>query len=112
MNVQWQAEQMLDHDLYRAQNEAAGRYVRDRVRRLFTSRITKLMVDELLTLSAFGFYSPTDEDGYVRFSASYKHSDEITLALGGNIFWGKHEATEFGQFQLNDNIYLKLTYGF
>lgn len=112
MNGQWQAESMDHHECYRAQNEAAGRHVRDRVRHLFTSRVTKLMVDELLTLSAFWFYSPTDEDGYARFSASYKHSDEITLAVGGNLFWGEQAATEFGQFQWNDNLYLKVSYGF
>jgi len=86
--------------------------VRDEVRHLLTSRVTKLAMDENLTLSAFGFYSPTDEDAYVRLSASYKYSDEVTITAGGNIFTGKHENTEFGQFQKNDNAYLKLTYGF
>lgn len=112
MNAQWQAESMDHYECYRVQKEAAGLHVRDKVRHLLTSRITKLMVDELLTLSAFWFYSPTDEDGYGRFSASYKHSDEITLALGGNLFWGEQAATEFGQLQWNDNVYLKVTYGF
>jgi len=111
-NVQWQVEHMLDYDLYRMQNEAAGRYVRDEARHLVTSRITKLLADELLTLSGFVFFSPTDKDTYVRLSASYKYSDEITLAAGANIFDGKYEATDFGQFQKNDNAYLKVTYGF
>jgi len=112
VNGQWQAEYMVDHDEYAAPREAGGMYVRDEVRHLVTSRITKLLADELLTLSVFGFYSPTDEDSYVRLSASYKHSDELTLAVGGNLFDGKHQATEFGQFQKNDNVYLKATYGF
>ncbi len=112
MNLQWQADQMFDYDTYKMQNEAAGMYVRDEVRHLVTTRVSKLMIDELLNLSVFVFHSPTDEDTYVRLSASYKYSDEISLALGGNIFDGKHQATDFGQFQLNDNVYMKITYGF
>ncbi|MBU8934339.1 MAG: hypothetical protein KOO62_10070 [candidate division Zixibacteria bacterium] len=112
INAQWLAEYMIDHDIYSGQNEVNGMYVRDEVRHMVTSRITKLLMDELLTLSAFVFYSPTDEDGYARFSARYKYSDELTLTAGGNFFDGNHEATEFGQFQRNDNAYVKVTYGF
>lgn len=111
-NLQWQSEKMHEHDIYKEQNEAAAMFVRDEVRHLITSRVTKLALDELLTLSAFAFYSPTDEDVYVRFSVGYKYSDELTLSAGGNLFDGRHAATQFGQFQLNDNLYLKATYGF
>ena len=93
-------------------DRAAGLFVRDEVRHLLTSRVTKLAMDENLTLSASWFYSPTDEDAYVRLSTSYKYSDEMTITADGNIFTGKHENTEFGQFRENDNVYLKLTYGF
>jgi hypothetical protein len=112
MNAQWQLEYMMDHDVYEQQNQAAGRYVTDEVNHLLTTRVTKLMVDELLMLSAFVFYSPTDEDTYARLSASYKYSDAITFAVGGNVFDGSHDATDFGQFRMNDNAYLKITYGF
>ena len=111
-NLQWQAEYMLDYDTYKAQQTAAGAYVRDEVRHLLTSRWTKLLYNELLTVSAFGFYSPSDEDYYIRFSASYKYTDELELTAGGNVFDGNHPSTEFGQFQLNDNVYVKMTYGF
>jgi hypothetical protein len=110
-NLQWQFDYMLDHDLFAAQ-QMPGVFVRDEVRHLLTSRVTKLAMDENLTLSAFGFFSPTDEDAYVRLSASYKYSDEVRITVGGNVFTGSHENTEFGQFQKNDNAYLKLTYGF
>jgi hypothetical protein len=112
LNAQWQIDKMLDHSTYEAQSETGGLHVRDEVRHLVTSRVTKLLADELLTLSAFGFFSPTDEDGYLQLSASYKYSDEISLAAGGNLFAGQDDATEFGQFQKNDNVYMKLTYGF
>lgn len=111
-NVQWQADYMIDHDKYAAALEQQGIHVRDEVRHLLTSRITKQMMNQTLTLSAFGFYSPTDEDGYGRFSVEYKYTDEVTLAAGGNLFDGNYEVTEFGQFRLNDNVWLKMTYGF
>lgn len=113
-NIQWQVDYMLDHDIFANQMEMymPGIYARDEVRHLLTSRITKLLNSELITLSGFASYSPTDEDAYIRLSASYKYTDEITLAMGGNIFTGEYENTDYGQFQKNDNIYMKLTYGF
>lgn len=111
-NIQWQVEYMLDHDLYRVQREADEMFVRDEIVHLLTSRVTKLLMDELLNLSSFIFYSPTNEDLYLRLLASYKYSDEITVSIGGNLFDGKHIETDFGQFRKNDNVYMKFTYGF
>jgi len=108
-NLQWQLDYMLDYDAFTAQQPQAL-FIRDEVRHLLTSRLTKLAWSENLTLSAFGFYSPSDEDAYIRLAASYKYSDEVTMAVGGNMFSGRHVNTEFGQFQKNDNVYLKLTY--
>ena len=110
-NLQWQVDRLLDYDSFAAQ-QPAGQFVRDEVRHLLTSRITKLLYEELVTLSAFAFWSPSDEDLYVRLYTEYKYTDELTLAVGANIFDGKHTNTDFGQFQKNDNVYLKLTYGF
>ncbi len=111
-NVQWQVDYMLDHDKYAMSPEQQAMHVHDEVRHLLTSRITKQMMNQTLTLSAFGFFSPTDEDGYGRFSVEYKYTDEVTLAAGANVFDGNYEVTEFGQFRLNDNVWLKMTYGF
>jgi len=110
-NIQWQADMMLDHDIFMSQ-QPGGVFVRDEVRHLLTSRITKLLMDENLNLSTFVFVSPTDEDAYVRLYVGYKYTDEVTLAAGGNIFTGSHLNTDFGQFQKNDNAYMKITYGF
>ena len=110
-NLQWQADYMLDHGIYQTQMKGAE-FIRDEVYHLLTTRWTKLLNSELVNLSLFGFYSPTDEDFYGRFSVSYSYTDEVNITLGGNIFDGKYKSTDFGQFQLNDNVYLKLTYGF
>jgi len=111
-NLQWKIDYMTDYDFYEMQQTMGGGYVRDEVNHLFTSRVTKLLVDELLTLSGFVFYSPSDEDGYARVSAAYKYNDQVTLTAGGNFFGGDNSGSEFGQFKLNDNVYVKMTYGF
>jgi hypothetical protein len=112
VNAQWQVDAMSSYDIYKAQQIGMGAYVRDQVYHLLTSRITKLLHSELITLSGFVFYSPTDEDIYARLSTEYKYTDQVTFALGANIFDGKHEASNFGQFKRNDNVYLKVTYNY
>jgi hypothetical protein len=111
VNGQWQVDYMTDYDIFVAQ-QAPGVFVRDEVRHLLTSRVTKKLNMETVTLSGFIFYSPSDEDAYIRLSTEYKYTDEITLMAGGNIFDGKHLNTEFGQFALNDKVFVKVTYGF
>ncbi|MBD3169944.1 MAG: hypothetical protein GF307_10710 [candidate division Zixibacteria bacterium] len=110
-NLQWQVEYMQDYETFESQQMPGSQY-RDELYHLLTSRITKLMMRELLTLSGFIFYSPSDEDLYLRLMAEYKYTDEVILAVGANIFDGEYESTEFGQFQKNDNLYAKITYGF
>ena len=106
-NIQWQVSRYLDGGKYMPINGDSYHN-----HHLVTTRWTKLLFDENLSLSGFVFYSPTAEDGYLRVSASYKHTDEVTLSLGGNIFSGTYENTEIGQYQKNDNVYMKVTYGF
>lgn len=117
INAQWQVDAIMDYALYQdgfrdpSSGEITG-HVRDEIRHLLTTRIRRLLSSELLKLEAFLFYSPTDQDGYLRVLAEYKYTDEVTLAVGGNFFDGQYIETEFGQFRKNDNIYAKLTYGF
>jgi len=110
-NIQYQNEIMLDHDKYIA-NLLLGSIETDEIYHLITSRIMKLLFMETMTLSGFVFYSPSEEDYYGRFSAAYKYTDALTLTIGANIFGGKDEYTDFGAFQKNDNIFMKVTYGY
>jgi hypothetical protein len=112
VNVQWQFDAMASYAVYEAQQTAMHSYVRDKVSHLLTSRVTKLLHSELITLSGFVFYSPTDQDVYARLAGEYKYTDQVTFALGANLFDGKHDATNFGQFRKNDNMYLKVTYNY
>ena len=77
-----------------------------------TLRYTGLFMDQNLILSWFGFYSPNEEDYFLRPKATYKVSDEVMAILGGNIFLGKDDNTFFGQFEDNTNVYASLKYSF
>lgn len=110
-SVQYYVEHMQDYDAYKA-NLPAGSYQKDENRQVFTLRLTQLLMNQNLTLSLFNFYSPTDEDGYVRPKVNYKLDDHWTLETGGNVFYGSSRKSFFGQFQDDSNIYASVRYGF
>ncbi len=84
----------------------------DQNRWWLTARYTGLFLQQNLTLSLFGFYSPTEDDAYLRPVASYKVSDEVLVTVGGNLFLGAHDDTFFGQFSDNTNMYGRVRYSF
>jgi len=110
-SVQYYLEQMQDYSAYEAQLPA-GAKARDKNRHLLTLRLTKLLLNQDLTLSLFTFYSPSDEDIYLRPKVSYEINDDWTVESGGNLFFGEHRHTFFGQFEDNSNWYLSLRYSF
>ena len=109
--VQWYVEHMLNYSEYERAVPAHD-YMRDEDRHVLTLRLTKLMMSQNLMLSLFGFYSPTDGDAYVRPSLSYKWSDHLSSAVGGNWFVGEDEHTFFGQMADNSNVYARVRYSF
>lgn len=111
VGVQWYGEWMIDHEAYAA-GLPAGSWEQDELRQIATLRLEKMMSDQTVRLSLFTFYSPTDEDMHVRALASYKMTDAVEVAIGGNLFEGEHEETQFGQFDKNDNIFSRIRYNF
>ena len=109
-NVQYLHRFTIDHDRY-VETLPVGMAAEDEAYHLLTGRLTMLFAMETVNVSLFGFYSPSEEDLYARMSVSYRFSDEITIALGGNVFEGADPYTQFGMFERNDNVYMKLTYG-
>jgi hypothetical protein len=85
---------------------------RDQYRHLVTLRLTWMMLNQNLTFSMFGYYSPTDEDTYIRPELKYKLTDEWQLSGGANLFYGHHDHTFFGQFKYNTNLYAGIRYSF
>ncbi len=81
-------------------------------RHLLTLRLTKLLMQQNLKLGIFVYYSPSDNDGYIRPNINYKVSDSLMLETGANLFWGEDPYTFFGQFEKNSNIYFAIRYNF
>jgi hypothetical protein len=108
--AQYYVEHMLDYGDY-VDNAPAGP-LRDRDRSVVTVRLTKLLWNQTLTCSLFTYYSPTDQDAYLRPRVNYKISDDVAVEFGGNVFVGEHKNTFFGQFEDNTNIFAAVRYTF
>ena len=83
----------------------------DRDRDLVTLRLRKMLWRQTLTLNGFVFYSPSQEDRYLRLSASWQASDDWRFDLGANLFGGE-ASSFFGQFDGNENAYLAVRRSF
>ncbi len=81
-------------------------------RHVLTLRLTQMLMNQNLTLGLFTYWSPDDQDGYLRPSAAYKLSDNWLVEARGNFFFGKNDYTFFGQFQDNSNMSLAARYSF
>ena len=102
---------MMDYGDYR-RSLPAGSKAADEDRHVLTLRLTKLLLRQNLKLSLFSYYSPTDNDAYLRPNVHYKVDDHWSVEIGGNLFVGEDEHTFFGQFSNNTNVYAGARYGF
>ncbi len=111
VGVQYYLEYMKNHDSY-LEALPLGMNPRDKDRHVLTLRLTKLALNQNLTISLFCYYSPSDKDTYVRPNIKYKLNDSLMITAGGNIFTGSNNYTFFGQFEKNSNIYTGVRYSF
>ncbi|MDX1695331.1 MAG: hypothetical protein R3208_16320 [Ketobacteraceae bacterium] len=79
-------------------------------RRVWTNRLTYRVLNGNLTYSFFTFYSPSDQDGYLRPALDYRYSDQLQVSIGGNIFFGDDPYTFFNRFEYNSNLYMRVKY--
>lgn len=77
-----------------------------------TFRITKLLLNQYLRISLYNFFSPTDQDGYLRWQTSYRVSDGVKINGGLNLFYGQDPFTFFNQFESSSNVYFGLRFLF
>lgn len=110
MGLQYYLEWTQDHDELVA-NSATPQFEPNEIRHTVTTRLTYRLRQETLMFSLFGFFSPSDEDGHLRPSLTYKWSDAVTLTAGANIMLGD-DAAFFGQLKDNSNAYIRLRYSF
>jgi hypothetical protein len=111
LGLQYYIETLQDYAAY-VSSLPPGQPAREEWRQLVTARLTRLAMNQNLTLSLFAFWSPTDEDFYLRPNVSYKASDQWLVEGGLNLFGGTEPWTFFGQFESNSNIYVALRRSF
>jgi len=111
VGVQYYLELRMDHEAMERMRPAIFPDS-NRDRHEVTLRLTKLLLNQNLTLSLFVFYSPTDEDAYLRPRVAYKVDDHWTVEAGANVLFGSHAHTFFGQFEDNSNVYFGARYSF
>ena len=109
--MQYYAEWMMDYDEYQSALTFPST-ARDELRHVVTLRLTKMMMNQNLILGLFTFYSPIDNDVYLRPNMTYKLDDHWQLTAAGNLFIGENDHTFFGQFEDNSNANLSLRYSF
>jgi len=111
IGIQYLFEQTLKYKEYR-NSLLAQDFVWDEHKHLVAFRATKLFKAQTLRANFFVFYSPNEEDVYLRPNLDYDFSDQLKISLGLNLAWGRDYYTEFGQMERNKNIYMRLKYSF
>ncbi len=108
-SVQGYLESMQAYDEY-LMGLPAGFVARDQNRAVVTARGTFDWAREQVRTSAFVFFSPTDNDAYVRYTLHWGIGRFTAIDLGANLFFGQRESTFFGQHQKNSNVYSALRF--
>jgi len=109
--LQYYLEWTLDHDQLLANSPAPG-FEPDEYRHVVTNRLTWRLQQDKLSLSLFTFYSPSDDDFYLRPSIAYRYSDQWSVSGGANLFGGDAPHTFFNQFSDNGNAYVRIRYSY
>lgn len=110
-SVQYYLEWIQDHDALSA-SDGNSPYRPDERRELWTLRLNYRMLQDNLVLSWFSYWSPTDQDLFMRPSVSYRFDDQLSVAVGANLFQGEQAHTFFGQFEDASSLYARLRYSF
>jgi len=93
-------------------NDGNSPYRPDEHRQVWTLRLTYRAMQDNLILSWFNYWSPTDEDAFLRPSVTYRLDDNTTVVTGANIFVGEKAHTFFGQFEDASSVYARVRYSF
>jgi hypothetical protein len=111
VGFQYYVEWTLDHDELIG-DSPMPEFEPDEFRHVVTNRLTYRMSQDKLTLSLFTFYSPSDDDYFLRPVVSYRYSDRWSMTGGANVFGGEDDHTFFGQFQDNSNVYFRVRFNY
>ena len=89
--------------------------VQDELDNTMTFLANRTFLQETLTLQLFGYFGLNNEDALIRPSVTYDLADGFEILAGANIFV-KNEDSEntgqFGYYDNNDMVYVKVKYSF
>jgi len=111
LGLQYYGEYMHDYAAYKS-SLPAGFPQERRLHELVTVRLTQFLLHQTLRLSWFSFWSPSDGDYLMNPEVKYNFTDHIWAAVGAMSFGGGNQASQFGQLDRNDNVYLQVRYEF
>lgn len=110
MSMQWYHETHLQHDNYLA-SLPANIIAKDEKYDLLTLRLNQMLLSQKMTLSFFAFYSPTQDDSYIRLNLFHKFDDQWIINIGTNLFNGQ-QTGQLGQLKENSNYFASIRYSF
>jgi hypothetical protein len=111
VGLQYYLEWTRDYDRL-IDNSALPEFEPDEYRHVLTNRLTYRAARDRHTYSLFTFFSPSDNDFYVRPAYTYRYSDQWTLTAGANAFGGDDRHTFFRQLQDASNVYVRIRYNY
>ena len=110
--MQYYIEWLQDYDSLKDNWPFAAEDRPDEQRHVITVRLTYRMMRDSLMPGLMTFYSPSDEDFFLRPTLLYRHSDQLQMNLGANVFGGRTKSTFYGQFEDETSVYARLRYSF
>ena len=111
VGIQYYGEYLQDYSDY-VQNLPTGFPQEKRLHQLGTVRLTQFLMHQTMRLSFFAFYGLSDGDYMLNPEVKYNLTDSIWVAVGGNVFGGGKQWSQFGQFAKDDNVYCQMRYEF
>ncbi len=112
LGLQYYLEKTLNYQAYLDNSNQAKNTLVAKNNNLFTVRLRYSTLQDKLIWSLFSFYSPTNNDAYIKPSITYRANDSWSYSLGANIFQGKNNSTFFGQLEKNSNAWFRARYQF
>jgi len=111
LGLQVYLERTLDYQAL-LDNRFAGQLLPLENRTMTTVRVTHQAMQQRLLNSVMLFYSPSDEDYYLRYSSRLTLSDNWKLVAGVNLLGGREEQTFLSALADNSNLFLRAQYSF
>lgn len=108
LGTQYYLEWLQDYDALEANYQGDPATLPEEYRQVITLRLTQRLMRDNLTIGLMSFYSPDDEDWFLRPTVDYRFSDRLFLNAGANLFGGENEHSFYGQFEKDSSVFLRL----